>query len=95
MESQNAVTPDEILTGKRKEQKNEDSALFPYISTDYFSDEELDEIFKPQPRNAIDETIKAYNESPIKPFIRRRNQNEGDEYAPEHNTWEIGIKFEF
>ena len=39
--------------------------------------------------------VKKYLDAEVKPYLRRKNLNEGDPDAPTKNAWEIGIKFEF
>ena len=39
--------------------------------------------------------VKKYLDAEVKPYIRRKNLNEGDPIAPDKNAWEIGINVKF
>lgn len=71
------------------------SKLYPYLKDDYFSGKDFDQIFKKELSNPIGRMVKKYLDAEVKPYIRRKNLNEGDPDAPAKNAWEIGIKFEF
>ncbi len=71
------------------------SKLYPYLEDDYFSGKDYSQICNKEPSNQIDRRVKKYLDAEVKPYIRRKNLNEGDPDAPSKNAWEIGIKFEF
>ena len=71
---------------------NDISALYQPLPNDYFADKP--NALKKQ-LNPIDAAVKKYIDAPIKPYIRRKDLNEGDIDAPEKNAIEIGVKFEF
>lgn len=71
------------------------SKLYPYLEDDYFSGKDYSQIFNKEPSNPIDRMVKKYLDAEVKPYIRKKNLNEGDLDAPCKNAWEIGIKFKF
>lgn len=98
MEDQRELTPDEVLTGRKNEQ-DEDSIeelLFPQLPEDYFRDKEA--AFSFDDRSPIEKTIDAYNNAPIKLYIKRRKLG-GDgnplEDEARKTAWEIGLNFSF
>lgn len=95
MEDQRELTPDEVLTGK-KEDKSIEELLFPPLPDDYFK---YNDCLQFDNRNPIEKAIAAYNNAPIKPYIRR-NKLGGDGGDPLDDSarksgWEIGINFSF
>ncbi len=96
MEEQNYLTPDEVLTGKKKEDKSIEELLFPPLPDDYFK---YNDCIQFDNRNPIEKAIDAYDNAPIKPYIRR-NKLGGDNGDPLDDSarksgWEIGLKFTF
>ena len=71
------------------------SILYPPLPDDYFEGKDVDELLKRPSTNPIDTIVDTYNNLPVKPYIRRRDLNAGDESAKSKHAWEIGIKFDF
>ena len=71
------------------------SMLYPPLPDDYFEGKDVDEMLKRPSTNPIDNIVDAYNNLPVKPYIKRRDLNDGDESAKSKHAWEIGIKFDF
>lgn len=95
MEEQNCLTPDEVLTGKKKEDKSIEELLFPQLPDDYFK---YNDCIQFDNRNPIEKAIDAYDNAPIKPYIRRNKLGgDGDPLDDEARKtgWEIGINFSF
>lgn len=95
MEDQRELTPDEVLTGKKKEDKSIEELLFPLLPDDYFK---YNDCLQFDDRNPIEKAIDAYNNAPIKPYIKRRKLGgDGDPLDDEarKTAWEIGINFTF
>lgn len=69
--------------------------LYPSLPDNYFDGKDIDAILKKQPTNPIDKMVKKYIESPIKPYIKRRDLNGCEEDHPEKMAWEIGISVSF
>ena len=95
MEDQRELTPDEILTGKKKKDKSIEQLLFQPLPDDYFK---YNDCLQFDDRNPIEKAIDAYNNAPIKPYIKRRKLGgDGDPLDDEarKTAWEIGINFTF
>lgn len=95
MEDQRELTPDEVLTGKKREDKSIEELLFPPLPDDYFK---YNDCLQFDDRNPIEKAIDAYNNAPIKPYIKRRQLGgDGDPLDDEARKagWEIGINFTF
>lgn len=67
--------------------------LFPPLPDNYF-DKQPDTVFQKQP-SKLKQLLDKYESLPVKPFVRQKNLNEGDESAPEKNILEIGLSFDF
>ena len=67
--------------------------LFPPLPDNYF-DKLSDTVFQKQP-HTLKQLLDKYESLPVKPFVRQKNLNEGDESAPEKNILEIGLSFDF
>ena len=74
---------------------NQLSMLYPTLPDDYFEGKDVDEMLKGPSTNPIDNIVDTYNNLPVKPYIKRRDLNDGDESAKSKHVWEIGIKFDF
>lgn len=95
MEDWRELTPDEVLTGKKKEDISIEELLFPPLPDDYFK---YNDCLQFDDRNPIEKAIDAYNNAPIKPYIRRRKLGgDGDPLEDEarKTAWEIGLNFSF
>lgn len=95
MEDRRELTPDEVLTGKKKEDKSIEELLFPPLPDDYFK---YNDCIQFDNRNPIEKAIDAYNNAPIKPYIKSRKLGgDGDplEDGARKTAWEIGINFSF
>lgn len=97
MEDQRELTPDEVLTGKRKEDKSIEDILFSPLPDDYFKNNDCLQFDN---RNPIEKAIDAYNNAPIKPYIRRTQLGgDGDPFNDDDEArktgWEIGLEFKF
>lgn len=71
------------------------SMLYPPLPDDYFEGKDVDELLKRPSTNPIDTIVDTYNNLPVKPYIKRRDLNAGDESAKSKHAWEIGISFDF
>lgn len=96
-ESKKQESPEKIKTLWDSLEENADiyQKLYPTIPDGYFDGKDIDAILKKQSSNPIDRMVKKYIESPIKPYIRRRNLNSGEDDCPEKTAWEIGISISF
>lgn len=95
MEDQRELTPDEVLTGKKKEDKSIEELLFPPLPDDYFK---YNDCLQFDNRNPIEKAIDAYNNAPIKPYIKRRKLGGDSDPLDDEarkSGWEIGINFTF
>lgn len=102
------MTATELTSESSKQESNEDlptlwdslssedlQKLYPKLEDGYFSRAELSQALCKEPSNPVDRMVKKYLEAEVKPYVRRKNLNEGDPDAPAKNAIEIGIKFEF
>lgn len=90
-------SPERIKTLWDSIEENADiyEKLYPSLPDNYFDGKDIDAILKKEPTNPIDRMVKKYIESPIKPYIRRVDLNEGDGDCPENSAWEIGVEVSF
>lgn len=89
------LTPDEVLSGKKKEDKSIEELLFPPLPNDYFKYNDgiaFDE------RSPIEKAIDAYNNASVKPYVQyKKLGGDGDLLDDEARKagLEIGLKFTF
>lgn len=69
--------------------------LYPPLPDNYFDGKDVDAILKKETTNPIARMVKKYIESPIKPYIKRRDLNGCKEDHPEKMAWEIGLSVSF
>ena len=96
-ESKKQESPEKIKTLWDSLEENADiyEKLYPSLPDNYFDGKDIDAMLKKEPTNPVSRMIKKYIESPIKPYIKRRNLNDGEESCPEKTAWEIGLSVSF
>ena len=95
MEEQSELTVEEVLSGKKKENKSIEELLFPPLPDDYFKNNDGIQFDN---RNPIEKAIDTYNNASIKPYIRSKKLGgDGDpvDDTGRKSALEIGINFSF
>ena len=88
-----AILSDNLADNENKLSINE--LLFPQLPDDYFK---YNDCLQFDDRNPIEKAIDAYNNAPVKPYIKRSKLGgDGDPLDNEarKNCWEIGLEFKF
>lgn len=96
-ESKKQESPEKIKTLWDCLEENADiyEKLYPSLPDNYFDGKDIDAMLRQEPTSPIARMVKKYIESPIKPYIRRVDLNEGDGDCPENSAWEIGVEVKF
>ena len=90
------LTPDEVLTGKKKDKE---SSSLPSVIPSSYIDQDLSEKLVVDDQNFIEKILDAYQNARIKPIVKREELGGSDMYfddgSGKKSAFFIGLDFSF